>query len=121
MTPDSSEYSDEDLVEMMAWDSTDPAIARAAWGEFFTRYKKRVFWLCRGYHDPWNVVGEVFRRAKEAANGFDVGPVRNEHDQGKKQYILLAWLGSIARSIACDQYRRRFAARPGSHAGNGAG
>lgn len=105
--PDLSDQSDDDLITMIGWDSSDPLIARAAWGTFYVRYRKRVFWLCRGYHDPWNVVGEVFRRVKESAATFNVKPMQNEADPEKKQRIVLSWLGKIGRSIACDEYRRR--------------
>ena len=104
--PDLCGQSDDDLITMIGWESSDPFIARAAWGEFFVRYRKRAFWLCRGYHDPWNVVAEIFRRVKESVATFDVKPMQNEANPQKKQSIVLAWLGKIARSIACDEYRR---------------
>jgi hypothetical protein len=104
--PDLTSESDEDLIQMMGWDSSasDREIARAAWGAFFVRHRKLVLWLCRGSPDPPNLTGEVFRQVREIAKDFDPRPMREAADEREKRKILCAWLGAIARRIRQQEY-----------------
>jgi RNA polymerase sigma factor (sigma-70 family) len=85
--------SDEEVVRRFQ-QSGDPA-----WfGEIFARYRKKVFFACRGFYSDSgaaeDATQETFLRAYEKLKQFSGGD-------------LGAWLMRIAKNICIDQWRKQ--------------
>src|ERR1017187_10281939 len=84
----------------------DEVLAQNVWGsgdndcfaELFTRYRKRVFYACRGFfsdsHAAEDATQETFLRAYRNIRGFHQGD-------------FPGWLMRIAKNVCIDEWRRR--------------
>lgn len=108
---DLRQESDEDLLIYMSMRADDPAVARAAWAEFFLRHREYLYRLCRklsrGVLDDAgakDLVQDTFIRAYHKASTFNGEGIK---DPGRLQRRTRAWLGRIAHRIFLDMLRGR--------------
>jgi RNA polymerase sigma factor (sigma-70 family) len=105
------DQTDEDLIVIMSFKDEDPAAARGAWEEFYTRHYAEVFrriwlWICnRGPLDEDRaqyLVLEAFRALFEskAAKYEPVGGERTRQDRNAK-----AWFFRIVQNTINDEFR----------------
>jgi RNA polymerase sigma factor (sigma-70 family) len=103
--------NDEDLLIYMSMRADDPAVARAAWAEFFRRHAKYLYRCClrftknvldeAGTND---LVQETLIRAYDRAGTFNAAGIK---DTERLERRTRAWLGRIALNIFRDMLRDR--------------
>src|SRR6266498_5676880 len=109
--------SDEDLLAYMAMADEDSAFAREAWAELFRRHLKYLYGtVIRRYGQIPGVasmieeiVQDTFRLAFERATTFK--PSGNTDRDGSRR-VVRAWLGTIAKNVFADTFRRDRSVRP---------
>lgn len=108
---DLRQESDEDLLIYMSMREDDPAVARAAWAEFFQRHREYLYRLCRklskGVLDEAgakDLVQDTFIRAYHRAGTFNGEGIK---DPDRLRRRTRAWLGRIAHRIFLDMLRGR--------------
>lgn len=105
------DQSDEDLIVIMSWKDEEPAAARGAWKEFYTRHHEEVYrriWRWIGNRSPLDqdrtrdLVVEAFRTLFEskAAKYKPVGGERTRQDRNAK-----AWFFRIVQNTIHDEFR----------------
>lgn len=108
---DLRQESDEDLLIYMSMREDDPAVARAAWAEFFLRHREYLYRHCRrltkGVVDDAgakDLVQDTFIRAYQRAGTFNADGIK---DPARLNFRTQAWLGRIARRLFLDMLRGR--------------
>ncbi len=110
VSPEFELESDEDLLEYMSWkDDTDTATA--AWRVFFERHCDYLYGVCYRAHAQQlggrdavlDLAHDVFARAFERAETYRPCGSSDTEDMRKN---VRAWLGTIARNLVCDRFRK---------------
>jgi RNA polymerase sigma factor (sigma-70 family) len=108
---DLRQESDEDLLIYMSMRADDPAVARAAWAEFFLRHREYLYRHCRrlttGVLDDAgtkDLVQDTFIRAYQRAGTFNADGIK---DPDRLKLRTQAWLGRVARRLFLDVLRGR--------------
>lgn len=104
--------TDADLMAYMVMAREDPAGARAAWGEFYTRHASYLYNVCMsayasmlgGEAGVCDLVADTFKRAYDNARTFDADGIE-EPDRLRRR--TRAWLGRIAQRLFQDALRER--------------
>jgi RNA polymerase sigma factor (sigma-70 family) len=103
--------SDEDLLIYMSMRAEDPAVAQAAWAEFFRRHAKYLYGRCRRFSrnvldeaGTNDLVQETLIRAYDKAGTFNAAGIK---DTKRLERRTRAWLGRIALNIFRDMLRDR--------------
>ena len=103
--------NDEDLLIYMSMRADDPAVARAAWAEFFRRHAKYLYRRCRRFTKNVldeagtnDLVQETLIRAYDRAGTFNGAGIK---DTQRLERRTRAWLGRIALNIFRDILRDR--------------
>jgi RNA polymerase sigma factor (sigma-70 family) len=109
--------SDEDLLGYMAMAGEDSAFAREAWAELIRRHSKYLYGtLIRRFgrvvtdtRMVEDIVQDTFRLAFERATTFASSGTT---DRDGSRRIVRAWLGTIAKNVFADTFRRDRSVRP---------
>ena len=102
--------SDEDLLVYMTLARDDPAVAAAAWEEFYRRHVEYLYGiavrayakLLGGEAGVCDVVADTFKRAYEHADTFTTGGIT---DAERMRLRTRAWLGRIAERLVQTRLR----------------